>query len=215
MHASLHSIEQFWVKSTNTISMNRTLLIVLGVVAVIAIWAISFQRGMVGMNEGVAAQWSNVENAYQLRADKTKNIVDIIKGSADFEKSTLTDVINARAKATSIQLNANDLTPENMAQFEAAQQQLTGALSRLMVTVERYPDLKTTTAFRDFQAQYEGMENRIGVERRKFNDLARAYNAKIKQIPNNMLAGFFGFEEKAYFKSQEGTDTAPDINFGK
>ncbi|MEO7082377.1 MAG: LemA family protein [Flavobacteriales bacterium] len=195
--------------------MNRNLLIVLGVVAVIAFWAISFQRGMVGMNEGVAAQWSNVENAYQLRADKTKNIVEIIKGSADFEQTTLTDVVNARAKATSIQLNANELTPENMAQFEAAQQQLTGALSRLMATVERYPDLKTTTAFRDFQAQYEGMENRIGVERRKFNDLARAYNAKIKQIPNNMLAGFFGFGEKAYFKSQEGTDTAPDINFGK
>jgi LemA protein len=98
-------------------------------------------------------------------------------------------VIEARAKATSIQLNAGDLTPEKMAQFEAAQQQLTGALSRLMVTVERYPDLKTTTAFRDFQAQYEGMENRIGVERRKFNDLARAFNSKIKQIPNNMLAG--------------------------
>jgi LemA protein len=111
--------------------MNRTLLIVLGVVAVIAFWAISFQRGMVGMNEGVAAQWSNVENAYQLRADKTKNIVEIIKGSADFEKSTLTEVIEARAKATSIQLNAGDLTPEKMAQFEAAQQQLTGALSRL------------------------------------------------------------------------------------
>ncbi len=195
--------------------MNRNLLIVLGVVAVIAIWAISFQRGMVGMNEGVAAQWSNVENAYQLRADKTKNIVEIIKGSADFEKTTLTDVIDARAKATSIQLTANDLTPENMAKFEAAQEQLSGALSRLMVTVERYPDLKTTTAFRDFQAQYEGMENRIGVERRKFNDLARAYNSKIKQIPNNMLAGFFGFQEKAYFKSQEGTDVAPDIDFKK
>ena len=193
--------------------MNRTLLIVLGVVAVIAFWAISFQRGMVGMNEGVAAQWSNVENAYQLRADKTKNIVEIIKGSADFEKSTLTEVIEARAKATSIQLNAGDLTPEKMAQFEAAQQQLTGALSRLMVTVERYPDLKTTTAFRDFQAQYEGMENRIGVERRKFNELAQAYNSKIKQIPNNMLAGFFGFTEKGYFKAQEGTENAPDISF--
>jgi len=194
--------------------MNRTLLIVLGIVAVIALWAISFQRGMVGMNEGVAAQWSNVENAYQLRADKTKNIVEIIKGSADFEQTTLTNVVEARAKATSIQLNANDLTPENMARFEEAQGQLTGALSRLMMTVERYPDLKTTTAFRDFQAQYEGMENRIGVERRKFNDLARAYNAKIKQIPNSLLAGFFGFTEKAYFKAQEGTETAPDIDFG-
>jgi LemA protein len=170
---------------------------------------------MVGMNEAVTAQWSNVENAYQLRADKTKNIVAIIKGSAEFEQTTLTDVVNARAKATSIQLNANDLTPDKIAQFEQAQQQLSGALSRLMVTVERYPDLKTTTAFRDFQAQYEGMENRIGVERRKFNELAQQYNAKVKRFPNNMLAGLFGFTEKGYFKAQEGTDTAPDINFGK
>lgn len=195
--------------------MNRNLLIVIGVIVAAGLWAVSFQRGMVGMDEGVSAQWSNVENAYQLRADKTKNIVEIIKGSADFEKSTLTDVIEARAKATSIQLKADDLTPEKMAQFEAAQQQLTGALSRLMVTVERYPDLKTTTAFRDFQAQYEGMENRIGVERRKFNELAQAYNAKIKRIPNSFIAGFFGFKEKPYFKAQEGTQNAPDISFSK
>ena len=141
--------------------------------------------------------------------------VEIIKGSADFEKTTLTDVIEARAKATSIQLKADDLTPEKMAQFEAAQQQLSGALSRLMVTVERYPDLKTTSAFRDFQAQYEGMENRIGVERRKFNELAQAYNAKIKRIPNSFIAGFFGFKEKPYFKAQEGTENAPDISFSK
>lgn len=195
--------------------MNRNLLIVIGVLVAAGIWAVSFQRGMVGMDEGVSAQWSNVENAYQLRADKTKNIVEIIKGSADFEKTTLTDVIEARAKATSIQLKADDLTPEKMAQFEAAQQQLSGALSRLMVTVERYPDLKTTTAFRDFQAQYEGMENRIGVERRKFNELAQAYNAKIKRIPNSFIAGFFGFKEKPYFKAQEGTENAPDISFSK
>lgn len=195
--------------------MKRSTIILLVALGAIVLWAINFQRGMVGMDEGVAAQWSNVENAYQLRADKTKNIVEIIKGSADFEKSTLTDVIEARAKATSIQLKADDLTPENLAKFEEAQQQLSGALSRLMVTVERYPDLKTTTAFRDFQAQYEGMENRIGVERRKFNDLAREYNAKIKRIPNNLLAGLFGFGEKAYFKAQEGTDVAPDISFTK
>lgn len=194
---------------------NRNLLILLGVLAVIVIWAIRFQRGMVGMDEGVAAQWSNVENAYQLRADKTKNIVEIIKGSAEFEQQTLTDVVEARAKATSIQLKADELTPEKLAQFEQAQQQLTGALSRLLVTVERYPDLKTTTAFRDFQAQYEGMENRIGVERRKFNELAQAFNAKIRQFPNNLLAGAFGFQQKPYFKAQEGTDTAPDIDFGK
>lgn len=195
--------------------MKRSTIILLVILGAIVLWAISFQRGMVGMNEGVAAQWSNVENAYQLRADKTKNIVQIIKGSADFEQKTLTDVIEARAKATSIQLKADDLTPEKMAQFEAAQEQLSGALSRLMVTVERYPDLKTTQAFRDFQAQYEGMENRIGVERRKFNDLARAFNSKLKMFPNNLLAGLFGFSEKGYFKAQEGTDVAPDINFGK
>jgi LemA protein len=195
--------------------MKRSTIIIIAVIAVVVLWAISFQRGMVGMNEAVTAQWSNVENAYQLRADKTKNIVAIIKGSAEFEQTTLTDVVNARAKATSIQLNANDLTPDKVAQFEQAQQQLSGALSRLMVTVERYPDLKTTTAFRDFQAQYEGMENRIGVERRKFNELAQQYNAKVKRFPNNMLAGLFGFTEKGYFKAQEGTDTAPDINFGK
>ncbi|MCO5273523.1 MAG: LemA family protein [Flavobacteriales bacterium] len=195
--------------------MKRSTIILLVALGAIVLWAINFQRGMVGMDEGVAAQWSNVENAYQLRADKTKNIVEIIKGSADFEKSTLTEVIEARAKATSIQLKADDLTPENLAKFEEAQQQLSGALSRLMVTVERYPDLKTTTAFRDFQAQYEGMENRIGVERRKFNDLAREYNAKVKRIPNNLLAGLFGFGEKAYFKAQEGTDVAPDISFTK
>jgi len=201
--------------TTHHPTMKRSTILILAIIAIVVLWAISFQRGMVSMNEGVTAQWSNVENAYQLRADKTKNIVAIIKGSADFEQTTLTDVVNARAKATSIQLNANDLTPDKIAQFEAAQQQLSGALSRLMVTVERYPDLKTTTAFRDFQAQYEGMENRIGVERRKFNDLAQAYNSKIKQFPNNMLAGLFGFTEKGYFKAQEGTDSAPDINFGK
>lgn len=193
--------------------MKRSTIIILVAIAAVVLWAISFQRGMVGMDEGVKAQWSNVENAYQLRADKTKNIVEIIKGSADFEKTTLTDVINARAKATSIQLNANDLTPEKMAQFEQAQQQLTGALSRLMVTVERYPDLKTTTAFRDFQAQYEGMENRIGVERRKYNDAARNFNTRIKRFPGNLLAGLFGFDTKGYFEAQEGTENAPDISF--
>lgn len=194
---------------------NRNLLLFLGAIAVIALWAISFQRGMVGMDEGVKAQWSNVENAYQLRADKTKNLVEIIKGSADFEQQTLVDVVEARSKATSIQLTADDLTPEKLAQFEQAQQQFTGALSRLLMNIERYPDLQTTAAFRDFQAQYEGMENRIGVERRKFNELAQEYNAKIRQFPNNMLAGLFGFTEKAYFKAQEGTDVAPDIDFSR
>lgn len=196
--------------------MKRSLivpLVLVGVVVLIGFWAMSFQRSTTALNEGVAEQWANVENAYQLRADKTKNLVEIVKGAADFEKTTLTDVIEARSKATSIQLTAGDLTPEKIAEFEAAQAEFSGALSRLMVTVEQYPNLKATDAFRDLQAQYEGMENRIGVERRKFNEVARTFNTKIKQFPGNMLAGTFGFSEKGYFKAQEGTENAPDISF--
>ena len=196
--------------------MKRSLivpLVLVGIVVLIGFWAMSFQRSTTGLNEGVAEQAANVENAYQLRADKTKNLVEIVKGAADFEKTTLTDVIEARSKASSIQLNTDDLTPEKIAEFEAAQAKFSGALSRLMVTVEQYPNLKATDAFRDLQAQYEGMENRIGVERRKFNEVARTFNTKIKQFPGNMLAGMFGFSEKGYFKAQEGTENAPDISF--
>lgn len=196
--------------------MKRSLivpLVLVGLVVLIGFWAMGFQRSTTSLNEGVAEQWANVENAYQLRADKTKNLVEIVKGAADFEKTTLTDVIEARSKASSIQLNTDDLTPEKIAEFEAAQAKFSGALSRLMVTVEQYPNLKATDAFRDLQAQYEGMENRIGVERRKFNEVARTFNTKIKQFPGNMLAGMFGFSEKGYFKAQEGTENAPDISF--
>jgi LemA protein len=189
------------------------LLIIGGLIALVAMWAIGFQRSTTGLNEGVGEQWSNVENAYQLRSDKTKNLVEIVKGAADFEKSTLTAVIEARAKATSIQLKVDDLTPEKIAEFEKAQSQLSGSLSRLLVAVEQYPNLKATDAFRDLQAQYEGMENRIGVERRKFNEVARVFNTKIKQFPGSLLAGTFGFSEKGYFKAQEGADKAPDISF--
>lgn len=193
--------------------MKRSTWIIIGLVALIAFWAISFQRGTTGANEGVAAQWGNVENAYQLRADKTKNLLEIVKGAADFEKQTLTDVIEARAKATSVQLTADELTPEKIAAFDQAQAGFSNALSRLMVSVERYPELKAVQGFRDFQAQYEGMENRIGVERRKYNDVARAFNTRIKSFPGNLLAGAFGFTEKGYFKAQEGTENAPDISF--
>ncbi len=193
--------------------MKRSGWIIIGIIALIAFWAIGFQRSTTAANEEVAAQWSNVENAYQLRADKTKNLLEIVKGAADFERQTLTDVIEARAKATSVQLNADDLTPEKLAAFEEAQAGFTSALSRLMVTVERYPDLKAVQGFRDFQAQYEGMENRIGVERRKYNDVARSFNTRIKRFPGNLLAGMFGFSEKGYFKAQAGTENAPDISF--
>jgi LemA protein len=189
------------------------LFIFLGIVALLVLWGIGFYNGTVGLNEDVSKQWSNVENAYQLRADKTKNLVEIVKGATDFEKETLTEVVEARAKATSVTLDANDLSPERLKAFQEAQDQFSGALSRLLVTIERYPDLKAVQAFRDFQAQYEGMENRIGVERRKFNDVARDYNTRIKRFPGNMLAGMFGFSEKGYFEAKEGTENAPDISF--
>lgn len=192
---------------------NIGLIITLAVVGLLVLWGITFYNGTIGLNEDVKKQWSNVENAYQLRADKTQNLVAIVKGAADFEQETLTGVIEARAKATSVSLNADQLTPENLQAFEQAQQQFTGALSRLMVTVERYPELKAVKGFQDFQVQYEGMENRIGVERRKYNDVAREFNNRIKRFPGNLLAGTFGFTEKGYFESREGTDVAPEIVF--
>ena len=188
-------------------------IIGLGAIALIALWAMNFYNGSVGLNEDVSKQWSNVENAYQLRADKTKNLVEIVKGAADFEKETLTQVVEARAKATSVTINPGDLSPERIAAFQQAQDQFTGALSRLMVTVERYPELKAVKGFQDFQVQYEGMENRIGVERKKYNDVARDFNTRIKRFPGNMLAGMFGFSEKGYFEAKEGTENAPDISF--
>jgi LemA protein len=192
---------------------NIGLIITLAVVGLLVLWGITFYNGTIGLNEDVKKQWSNVENAYQLRADKTQNLVAIVKGAADFEQETLTGVIEARAKATSVSLNADQLTPENLQAFEQAQEQFSGALSRLMVTVERYPELKAVKGFQDFQVQYEGMENRIGVERRKYNDVAREFNSRVKRFPGNLLAGMFGFTEKGYFESKEGTDVAPEIAF--
>lgn len=170
---------------------------------------------LVGKFEKVEAAWANVETEYQSRTDKVAVIAKIVKNAANFERQTLTDVIEARSKATSINLDVNDLTPENMAKFEQAQSQLTGALSRLMVTVERYPELKATDAFRDFQAQYEGIENRIAKARRDFNGVIKPYNVKIKKFPKNLLAKAFGFTEKEYFKANEGSENAPtDIDLG-
>jgi LemA protein len=189
------------------------LFIGLGAIALIAFWLMGFYNGTVGLNEDVAKQWSNVENAYQLRADKTKNLVEIVKGAADFEKETLTQVVEARAKATSVNITPGDLSPEKIKEFQAAQDQFSGALSRLMVTVERYPELKAVKGFQDFQVQYEGMENRIGVERGRYNDVARNYNTRIKRFPGNIFAGMFGFGEKGYFEAQAGTENAPDISF--
>ncbi len=185
------------------------------VIALIAVWGIMGYNGLVKAQEPIAEAWGNVQTEYQSRADKVEVISKIVKNAANFERKTLTDVIEARSKATSIQLDVNDLTPENMAKFEQAQSQLTGALSRLMVTVERYPELKATDAFRDFQAQYEGIENRIAKARRDFNEVIKPYNVKIKKFPKNLLAMAFGFSEKEYFKANEGSENAPkNIDLG-
>lgn len=184
-------------------------------IGVVGLWLWSSYNGMVRAEEPIATAWGNVETEYQSRADKVQVIAKIVKNAANFEKQTLTDVIEARSKATSIQLDVNDLTPENLAKFEQAQGQLTGALSRLMLTVERYPELKATDAFRDFQAQYEGIENRIAKARRDFNGAIKPYNVKIKKFPKNLIAGLFGFVEKAYFKASPGSENAPtDIDLG-
>jgi LemA protein len=168
-------------------------------------------NSMVTKEEGVVAQWQQVEVAYQARMDKTKNLFEIVKQAGEFERGTLNDVIEARSKATSIQLNADDLTEENLAKFQKAQESFGSSLGRLMAIAENYPNLKTVDAFRDFQAQYEGMENRIATERRRFNETGQNYNTYIRKFPKSLWAGLFGFERKAYFQASEGAEDAPDI----
>jgi len=177
------------------------------------LWGVNVYNRMVSMNESVTAQWGNVETQYQRRADLIPNFVNTVKGAANFEQETLTRVIEARAKATSVTIDPSNLSEEALAQFQQAQGEISSALSRLMVVVEKYPEIKATQNFRDLQVELEGTENRIAVERRKFNETAQAYNAYIKKFPQNILAGMFGFREKGYFKSAEGTEKAPQVQF--
>lgn len=177
------------------------------------IWGTRVYNGMVTMNEGVTSQWGNVETQYQRRSDLIPNFVNTVKGAADFEQTTLTQVIEARSKATSVTLDPANMTAENMQQFQQAQGQVSSALSRLMVVMERYPELKATQNFRDLQVELEGTENRISVERRKFNDVAREYNTYIKRFPQNFVAGMFGFQPKPYFDAVEGAERAPEVQF--
>lgn len=176
-------------------------------------WVTNSYNSMVTLDEGVSAQWAQVENVYQRRADLIPNLVNTVKGYADFEKSTLTEVIEARAKATSVNVDASQLTPETFAAFQQAQDGLSSALSRLMVVVERYPELKANQNFLELQAQLEGTENRIAVERKKFNESTRQFNTFIKSFPKNIFAGIFGFTEKPYFKSTPGAEKAPEVQF--
>lgn len=175
--------------------------------------AVNFQRKAVAQDENVKGKWGNVQNQYQRRSDLVPNLVNTVKGAANFEQETLTKVIEARAKATSVQINANDLSPEKIAQFQQAQGELSGALSRLLVSVEAYPTLKANQNFLDLQAQLEGTENRITVARKDFNDAVQDYNSSIRTFPNNFYAGWFGFKSKGYFEAQPGSDKAPEVKF--
>jgi len=168
---------------------------------------------MVGLEESVTAQWAQVENAYQRRADLIPNLVNTVKGYADFEKETLTGVIEARAKATGVTIDPTNLDANSIQQFQAAQDGLSSALSRLMVVVERYPELKANQNFLELQAQLEGTENRIAVERRKFNDTTRNYNTYIRKFPALITANIFGFDQKTYFEAVEGSEQAPTVEF--
>lgn len=163
--------------------------------------------------EQVSSAWSQVENQYQRRADLIPNLVNTVKGYADFEQETLTQVIEARSKATSVNVNADELNPEQVAKFQEAQDQLSGALSRLLVTVERYPDLKANQQFLELQAQLEGTENRISTERGRFNESVQDYNTYIRKFPQNLTAGMFGYETKGYFEAAPGSETAPKVEF--
>ena len=191
--------------------------IVLAVIAVLLLVTYSSIKGsynnMVNMQEGVTAQWSQVENVYQRRADLIPNLVSTVKGYAEFEKETLTQVIEARAKATSVNINPENLDAQSLQNFQQAQSGLSSALGRLMVVVEKYPDLKANLGFLDLQAQLEGTENRISVERMKFNQTAQTYNTFIRTFPKNLWAGMFGFEKKAYFEAEQGANKAPAVAF--
>ena len=170
-------------------------------------------NNMVSKEEAVTAQWANVESSYQRRADLIPNLVSTVKGVADYERETLEAVVNARAKATGITVDAKELTPEAIQQFQEAQSQLSGALSRLLVTIEKYPDLKATQSFMELQSQLESTENRINVERRKFNEAAQDYNAYIRKFPQVVYSGWFGFEKKGYFEADAGAEKAPKVEF--
>lgn len=193
--------------------MKKTWIIIIAVVALIAVFCTTSYNSMVSQDEAVGTAWSNVENQYQRRADLIPNLVNTVKGYANHEKETLEAVIAARAKATQTSINQSDVSSEKMAAFQEAQGELSSALSRLMVSIEKYPDLKANQNFQALQAQLEGTENRISVERRKFNDIARDYNTSIRRFPKNIVAGLFGFEKRPYFEAQEGAEKAPEVKF--
>jgi LemA protein len=191
------------------------LAVVLVVALIGAVYVTGVYNSLVGLDQKVQAQWGQVENQYQRRADLIPNLVETVKGAAAFEQDTFTAVTEARAKVGQVQIAPGQLTPEALAQFQQAQDGLSSALSRLLVVVEKYPELKATQNFRDLQAQLEGTENRVAVERMRFNEAAQAFNTKRNRFPAVLIAGFFGikFADKPFFKAQAGADTAPKVKF--
>lgn len=197
----------------NFIKKNLGLVITLAIVAVIVIWGVSGYNGLVSMDEGVQNKWADVETQYQRRADLIPNLVNTVKGYAAHEKETLEGVVKARSEATSVKIDPENMTAEQMAQYQKAQNGVSSALSKLLLVVEKYPDLKGNQNFLELQSQLEGTENRITVARRDFNGAAKEYNTAIRKFPKNILAGMFGFEKKAYFEAQEGAEKAPEVQF--
>ena len=188
-------------------------IIPVALLVVIIMWAISGYNGMVSMDESVQGKWADVETQYQRRADLIPNLVSTVKGYAAHESETLESVVKARSEASSVKVDPENLTPEKLAEYQKAQSGVSSALGRLMVIVEKYPDLKANQNFLELQSQLEGTENRINVARRDFNEAAKNYNTVIRSFPKNIFAGMFGFEKKAYFEAEKGAEAAPKVEF--
>lgn len=193
--------------------MKKSTIGLIVALAAVAMWAISAYNGMVKLDESVSTAWSNVENQYQRRADLIPNLVNTVKGYASHEKETFEAVVAARTKATQMTIDADNLTPEKLQEFQKAQGEVGAALSRLLAITEAYPELKANQNFLELQAQLEGTENRISVERKNFNETARTFNTDIRTFPRSLLAGIFGFEKRPYFEAEEGASNAPDVQF--
>lgn len=193
--------------------MSRTTIIVVAILLILGVYGCSSYNGLVQKDTQVENSWANVQTQYQRRADLIPNLVRTVQGAANFEKSTLSAVIQARANATGINLSADQLTPENIQKFQAAQDQLGGSLSRLLAVAESYPQLKATQNFSELQAQLEGTENRITVARNDFNGVATSYNQSVRSFPNNIFAGIFGFQRKGLFEASQAAQSAPTVQF--
>jgi LemA protein len=192
---------------------NLPVLIILGLVLILGIWGCGGYNSLVKEDENVKKTWNNVQSEYQKRYDLVDNLVNTVKGAAKFEQETLTKVIEARSKASSIQLNTDQLTPENIQKFDQAQSELSGSLSRLLVSVERYPELKATQNFLQLQNQLEGIESDVKNSRRLFNESVNTYNTKVRSFPTNIFAGMFGFKSREGFKADQGAEKAPKVQF--